>query len=288
MGVTAIPYDSGGNANVTRDRAVTGQKVLAAQVNVPFDDVQSMLSQVILRSGVAPFSGHQSLAGFKMTNAADGSADGDYATMGQLNAVSASVVNSAPPGTVQGFRRKTAPSGWIVENGGTIGAAASGATARANADTLALYTVLWTEFTNAELVIQDGAGVATTRGASAAADFSANKRMPLFDSSNRFHRGSGTGLVVGVAQDDAIKSHTHTGTTEIGGGTGARVQSVASATAVSTSPIQPTLLTLNTVNGTMFSGAVEGTPHTHTFTTAATGDTETRPKASAVLYCIKL
>lgn len=79
---------------------------------------------------------------------------------------------------------------WLRCDGRTIGSASSGATARANADMLALYTELWTSFTNTYLVIQDSSGSPTTRGASAAADFSANKRMPLPDMRGR--------LVVGM------------------------------------------------------------------------------------------
>lgn len=71
--------------------------------------------------------------------------------------------------------------GWLWMNGTTIGSAASGATQRANADTATLYAMLWGEYSNTVLPIQDSAGVATTRGASAAADFSANKRLPLPD-----------------------------------------------------------------------------------------------------------
>lgn len=187
--------------------------MLAAQVNVPFDDVQSMLSQVVLRSGVAPLSGNLSAGGFRITNAADGSSDQDYVTMSQLNAVIASVtLGTMPTGAVAGFRMTTPPTGWIKENGGTIGSGASGATNRANADTQALFTLLWNQFNQATLPIQDSAGAVTTRGASAAADFAAAKRMPLFDARSRFPRGADDGLgydaaiVVGLSQADDIKT----------------------------------------------------------------------------------
>lgn len=73
----------------------------------------------------------------------------------------------------------TAPTGTLVPNGGTIGSESSGATNRANADTSDLFTVLWNSTSNTDLPIQDSTGAASTRGASAAADFAANKRMPL-------------------------------------------------------------------------------------------------------------
>lgn len=94
-----------------------------------------------------------------------------------------------PTGSTQFYAGDTAPSGWVEENGGTIGSASSGATTRANADTLALYTLLWDTYNNTTLVIQSSSGSPTTRGVSAAADFAANKRMPLFDVRGEFIRG---------------------------------------------------------------------------------------------------
>lgn len=261
--------------------------MLAAQVNVPFDDVQSMLSQLILRSGVAPFSANQSMAGFKITNAADGSSDQDYVTMSQLNAVIASVATgSVPTGAVFGFRMTAAPTGWIKENGGTIGSAASGATTRANADTVNLFTLLWNQFNQATLPIQDSAGAVTTRGASAAADFAAAKRMPLFDSRTRFLRGADDGLgfdasiVVGLAQDDLIKNHVHPITDP---GHDHAQQGSGSPGAQTTAKYETNLT----------AGAPQATD-TATATTGITiqnntgGGSETRPRASAVLNCIKL
>ena len=279
-----MPYDVNGNSTVNRDRAVTGQKVQAAQVNVPFDDVQSMLSQVLLRSGVAPMSGNLSAAGFKITNAGAGSADGDYVTMAQLNAIVATIANAAPTGAVEGFRRTTAPTGWTIEDGGTIGNAASGATNRANSDTEALFTLLWGQFSNTILPIQTSAGAASTRGASAAADYAANKRMPLFNSRSRFLRGSDSGLgydaaiTVGVAQDDQIKAHAHTVTDP-----GHAHAQQGSGTPGATTTAQ--------FSGALTAGSPQAT-NTASATTGITiqnfGGTETRPRASGVLFCIKL
>ncbi len=78
----------------------------------------------------------------------------------------------------------TSSTGWVLLNGGTIGDGSSGAT-RANADTSALFTLLWTNLTNTELPILDSAGSGSTRGASAAADFAAHKRLPVPDARGR-------------------------------------------------------------------------------------------------------
>ncbi|RZI60690.1 MAG: hypothetical protein EOP14_00210 [Pseudomonas sp.] len=72
----------------------------------------------------------------------------------------------------------TFPAGWVRANAGTIGSSGSGAT-RANSDTQALFTLWWTDFTDAQVPIQTSGGAASTRGASASADFTANKRMTV-------------------------------------------------------------------------------------------------------------
>lgn len=73
------------------------------------------------------------------------------------------------------------PVGYLWANGQTIGNAASGGTARANADTAALFTLLWNATTQVNFPIQTSTGAASTRGISAAADYAANKRFPLPD-----------------------------------------------------------------------------------------------------------
>lgn len=218
-----MPFDSNGNFSLVPGYlAVPGQTILATQHNPPLEDIGSALSQLVLRSGVSPFAGNQSMAGFKITNAADGSADGDYVNMSQLNdviaqinAVAASIPGVAvPPGTLAPFRGTTPPNGWIRENGGTIGNAASGASNRANADTEALFTHLWNSFNNTLLPIQTSGGAPSTRGATAAADYAANKRMPLFDHRSRYSRaaddglGYDVGLTVGATHEDAIQNIT--------------------------------------------------------------------------------
>lgn len=67
--------------------------------------------------------------------------------------------------------------GWVRENGRTIGSATSGATERANADCEALFLYLWQ--TDANLSVLGG------RGASAAADWAANKQLTLPDMRGR-------------------------------------------------------------------------------------------------------
>ena len=74
-----------------------------------------------------------------------------------------------------------AHSGWVRMNGRTIGSATSGATERANTDCQALFLHLYAE--DANLSVSGG------RGASAAADWSANKTITLPDGKGRLIAG---------------------------------------------------------------------------------------------------
>lgn len=98
---------------------------------------------------------------------------------------------ATPIGTIAWCVRLTTPTGWLFADGRTIGNAASGGTALASnsPDTEELFTELWGSHANTQLPIQDSAGTATTRGASAAADFAANKRLPLPDVAGRVLAG---------------------------------------------------------------------------------------------------
>ncbi|MBR0990008.1 hypothetical protein JQ580_04670 [Bradyrhizobium japonicum] len=84
-------------------------------------------------------------------------------------------------GAFMQFYSASTLSGWVRCNGRTIGSASSGATERANADTSALFAFLWTA--DANLAVSGG------RGASAAADFAANKTLTLPDCRGRVLAG---------------------------------------------------------------------------------------------------
>jgi hypothetical protein len=83
-----------------------------------------------------------------------------------------------PTGVYLPYALSTPPNGWLLMDGRTIGSAASGATSRASADCYDLYVGLWASMTNTEAPVTGG------RGASAAADWSANKPIAIPD-----HRG---------------------------------------------------------------------------------------------------
>jgi microcystin-dependent protein len=70
-------------------------------------------------------------------------------------------------------------SGFVRLNGRSIGNATSGATERASADVQALFEYLWGEFNDTICPVLGG------RGASATADFNANKALTLIDARGR-------------------------------------------------------------------------------------------------------
>ena len=168
-----------------------------------------------------------------------------------------------PVGAVQAFARSTAPAGWLSANGNTIGSASSGAT-NASADYSALFAVLWDNWTNTALPILTSGGSASTRGADAAADFAANKRLPLPNLNGIFIRGAGSAQTIGgnsysgtfaAKQEDEFRSHTHA------------VENFAATTTPGGA------VTINQTFGNKQTGA--------------TGGDETRPANIALLYCIK-
>lgn len=111
----------------------------------------------------------------------------------------------------------TAPAGTVAPNGGTIGNTASGATTRANADTADLFALLWNSTPNEFYPIQDSTGAASTRGASASADFAENKRFPLpsIQDGDALVAAVSTAVLTRVAGQNL--SHTHTGATDESG-----------------------------------------------------------------------
>lgn len=86
-------------------------------------------------------------------------------------------------GHIEAFYGTGILTGFVRLNGRTIGSATSGATERANADCQALFQYLWGADSNL--------AVSTGRGASANADWVANKQLTLPDFRNRAIAGLG-------------------------------------------------------------------------------------------------
>lgn len=121
-----------------------------------------------------------------------------------------------PAGVVVHAVWATAPEGWLRCNGSTISKSGAGGTGRANDDTAELYAHLWASHDNTVLTIQTSAGAPTGRGANAAADFAAGKRLPLPDTRGAtladFDDGAGrdpSGRALGSYLPDDVGPHIH-------------------------------------------------------------------------------
>jgi len=116
-----------------------------------------------------------------------------------------SASNVFTTGDVKLTIKTVADVGWVLMNDGTIGNAASGGTTRANADTVDLFTLLWNNTADAQCAVSTG------RGASAAADYAANKTIALPKALGRALAiyGTGSGLSARVmAQIVGAESRT--------------------------------------------------------------------------------
>ena len=172
-------------------------------------------------------------------------------------------------GDVKLTLKTTADSGWVLMDDKTIGNAASGATGRANADTVDLFTLLWNNTADAQCAVSTG------RGANAAADYAANKTIALPKALGRalatYGAGSGLtsrvlALTTGVETHPLITaelaSHTHTGTT------GGQSATHTHAGVLTSSGSQ---VGAATTGGDIGSTGNASGDHTHTITTDATG-----------------
>ena len=100
--------------------------------------------------------------------------------------------------------------GWVMMNDGTIGDALSGAT-RANADCMALFTLIWMNIPNTYVPIYTSTGTLTTRGALALTDWANHKRLALPKALGRSLAISGLGAGLTTRQlGEAIGEETHT------------------------------------------------------------------------------
>jgi microcystin-dependent protein len=107
-------------------------------------------------------------------------------------------------GRVTAFVGTTAPSGWLLLNGDTIGNLASGA-GQESADLENLFVLFWDSMGDTE------APVSTGRGASALSDWGAGKTLKLPDLRGRTIVGSGTGTGLSARTHGSVGgAETHT------------------------------------------------------------------------------
>jgi microcystin-dependent protein len=115
----------------------------------------------------------------------------------------ADVTNAAPvwpTGRMRSMVDTTAAAGWLLLNDGTFGDASSGASARANADCLALFTMIYNNMADSFAPVFTSSGTLTNHTAqgSAAAAWAAHCRLSLPKSLGRLvgAAGAGSGLTL--------------------------------------------------------------------------------------------
>lgn len=121
------------------------------------------------------------------------------------------VLPTAMVGEVRIWAANSAPSGWLILDGSTIGDVASGATL-ANAAHQALFQFLWDNIADANAPVSGG------RGVSAAADWTAGKTIRLPDARGRdiigasnvnLPNGAAGGAITTRALGDSGGAETH-------------------------------------------------------------------------------
>lgn len=176
-----------------------------------------------------------------------------------------SSVTLVPTGAIMPFAMNTAPSGWLAANGSTV--------------SRTTYAALF-------------AAIGTTYGAG---DGSTTFTLP--DLRGYFVRGSGTNSdgvaagTFGAKQADGLISHTHSGTTGNDSPDHTHQQRLLSTfyTGANVWPRGTDYHPGTESNAAMNTNGAS-TRHQHPFTTSSqspAGDTETRPRNIAMLYCIK-
>ena len=143
-----------------------------------------------------------------------------------------------------------ARTGWVRQNGRTIGSATSGASERANSDCQNLFLYLWNNYPNLKCPVIGG------RGVSAAADWAANKQITLYDMRGIGPHGlDGMGNTRANVIPDSVVSGGDTADTDAARG-GVANQTIGQANLPAVSP---------TFTGTPTTPTFTGTPTTPTF-----------------------
>jgi microcystin-dependent protein len=94
-----------------------------------------------------------------------------------------------PVGIGKDYWGASLPAGYVWASGKTIGNPSSNATERANDDTWDLFSLFWSSGSDTTLPIYTSAGVLSSRGVSAAADWALNKAIAVPDKRGRVSVG---------------------------------------------------------------------------------------------------
>lgn len=264
-----MPVDGGGV--ITRPASpvpVDGQTAQAAEVNVPTNDIYNILNMLVFLDGRKSLRGNIPMNGYKASNAANATAPQDYVTLSQMQAAIAAVSQLFPGYLMTDTATSTAaPDGWLYANGQEV--------------LRATYPALWARVSAA------GGNLAATQGAKTPGQYGPGNGTTTFTLPNLYADGGyfirpmTMGRSIGSIQSDALKSHSHTGTTDQAGN---HVHQTGSQNNLAGFDVGSLLRPFGA--GTSENTSAAGI-HSHTFTTNVTGDVETRPKNIAYPVLIK-
>lgn len=190
--------------------AIVGQPATASDWNSLLADITTALSTTICKDGQSSITANIPFGTHKITGLGDPASAQDAATK---NYVDTTVATAPFTGARLSFLGTTSqvPSGWVLLRGMSIGNASSGATERANADCEALFELLWP---NTNFTLQDSSGSTVARGADAATDWAANRRLVLPNYTNIFPYAVSDGTKSpGQTGGSSNPSYTVTGST---------------------------------------------------------------------------
>jgi len=182
--------------------------------------------------------------------------------------------DSFPTGVVMPYVGSTAPSGWLLFNGDTIGSAASAATQNSDSNE-SLFTLIYDSMTDSEAPVSGG------RGANAAADWAANKTITMPDPNRRAVIGTGTETHgdTGGSADAIVVAHTHDPGTLAAASGGAHTHTITfpSASYIASGGGSLGAGVASDSSQAFPSGTNSGGSHTHTISgaTASTGSSAT-------------
>lgn len=151
--------------------AVSGQTISSTANNTLITDIGTEITNSVDRGGRSAMTAALPMGGQKITGMADPTASTDGATKNYVDTTTSAFFST---GDVKITLKTVADSGWVLAGGTsiTIGNVGSGAS-YANANTQALYTLIWNNVADAYCPVTGG------RGANAAADWAGLKPISL-------------------------------------------------------------------------------------------------------------
>lgn len=182
----------------------------------------------------------------------EGSPTNSFSTYDEVDAI----INSPRTGDLRTSINQFFPYGWVAMNNGSIGNASSNATARANADTFQLFSLLWSLFSiytsgtsNSLAQMVNSSGTPVAYGASAIADFNANNALFLTSTLGR--------VLMGAVPASALTTQIAYQTTFVGDNNGAGILRITTANSVNYYNGMP--ITFSANGGTLPGGIVANT-----------------------------